>query len=204
MDQEQVTSKPKASSKLAQTELDKVEKQFDQFNENVQSLTLDRMNEAPKIESDSQEMTKTAKKTNEVWLKPVRSLSPGVDPKTGKWEKFNEKFREDYNFRKEYVQFTAENKEIIGELIDVWTKPFPGIECEEWKVPVNRPVWGPRYLAERIKGCTYHRLSMEEKPAGSDHAGSYYGTIVVDHVVQRLDAHPVSDKKSIFMGASGF
>jgi len=59
------------------------------------------------------------------------------------------------NFQKEYVQFIAENKEIIGETIEIWTRPFGGMPAEFWKVPVNKPVWGPRYLAEQIKRCYY-------------------------------------------------
>lgn len=202
---EKSLSKPPVSSGSAQKELDKVEKQFEAFHDQVKTLTQDRLNQAPKQEADVQEQTKAAKKTNDVWLKPKRSLAPGIEPKTGKREEFNEKWRSDYEYKKEYVHFTAENKEIIGETIKLWTKAFPGVDAEEWEVPANRPVWGPRYLAERIKGCTYHRLHMEEhKAVANDAMGTYTGQIVVDHTVQRLDAHPVSDKKSIFMGASGF
>jgi hypothetical protein len=203
-----VTSKPEVSSKSAQKELDNVEKQFEAFNENVKSLTLDRLNEAPKEEKDMQTKlsSKEMDKAKEIYLKPKRSLAPGVDPKTGKREEFNEKYREDWNFAKEYVQFIAEHKEILGEPIsDLWTKPFPGVNAESWDVPVNKPVWGPRYLAERIKGCKYQRLTMQEhKIVSSDYMGSYTGQLVADTTVQRLDAHPVTQKRSVFMGASGF
>lgn len=197
-EEKELTSKPKVSSQSAQKELDKAEKNFDQFNDQVKSMTLDRMNQAPKAEmTEAQDkMLATAKKVNEVYLKPKRTI--------GSKEKFDEKHREDYNFAKEYVNFIAENKEIIGETIDMWTKPFPGMPAEEWEVPTNKPVWGPRYLADQIKRCTFHRLVMQDRPIGSDHAGAYYGTMVADTIVQRLDAHPVSGRKSVFMGASGF
>ena len=108
-------------------------------------------------------------------------------------------------FAKEYVYFEAENKEVIGETLQFWTKPFAGIPAEEWKVPVNKPVWGPRYVAERIKGCSYHRLTMDEtQSTGTDGRGQYYGQMAVDSVIQRLDARPASTRKSIFMGAGGF
>lgn len=191
-----LTSKPEVSSS-AQKELDKVEKNFEQFNENVQSLTLDRMNESPKEVSEPMApiSQKEIQKSNEIYLKPKRTVSCK--------EKFNEAFREDYNYAKEFVNFIAENREIIGENLDLWTRPFPGMPAEEWDVPTNKPVWGPRYLADQIKACTYHRLVMQDRTISSDHAGSYFGTMVADTTVQRLDAHPVSSRKSVFMG-SGF
>lgn len=190
-------SEPKVSSS-AQKELDKVAAQFDRFNEDVKSLTLDRLNEAPKEESiqQTQLSQKEIQKNNDLYLKPKRSVSCK--------EKFNEAHREDYNFAKEYVNFIAENKEIIGETIDLWTRPFPGMPAEEWEVPSNKPVWGPRYLAEQIKKCTYHRLTMQDRPVNSDGMGTYYGTMVADTIIQRLDAHAVNQRKSVFMGASGF
>lgn len=191
--------KPEVSSS-AQKDLDKAEKQFEKFDKDVKSMTLDRMNAAPKEEAEPQ--TKLSQReianSKDVYLKPKRTVSSK--------EKFNEAHREDYNFMKEVVYFTAENNEMIGCSIEsLWTKPFPGMPAEEWDIPVNRPVWGPRYLAERIKGCTYHRLTMEDnKVIGSDHMGSYTGTMVVDSTIQRLNAHPASQRKSVFMGASGF
>jgi hypothetical protein len=180
----------------AQKEMDKAQEQFDNFDNQIKSMTLDAMNQAPKLDVEPQ--TKIAQvdlaKSKDMYLKPVRTL--------GSREKFNEKFRADYNFSTEYVNFIAENKEIIGEEIDLWTKPFPGMNCEEWKVPVNKPVWGPRHLAEKIKRSRYHRLVMQQQTAGADGMGQYYGTMAVDTTVQRLDALPVSSKKSIFMGAS--
>lgn len=189
---------PKVNSS-GEKELEKCEKQFKEFDSQVQSLTLDRMNMAPK--QDVEPQTKLASsdidKNNSLYLKPLKSI--------GSREKFNENYREEYNHAKEYVNFTAENKEIIGETIELWTKPFAGMPAEFWKVPVNKPVWGPRYLAEQIKKASYHKLSMNQHTSvGADGMGQYYGAMVVDSIVQRLDAIPVSSRKSIFMGASGF
>jgi len=194
-----MTEEKKAKPKIAQTEMDKLDDQFQAFDKNVQELTRDRMNTAPVEEREPQ--TKIAQvdleKSKDIYLKPKRSI--------GCKEKFNEKFRDDYNFKKEYVHFTAENHEIIGESIDLWTRPFPGVPAENWVVPVNTAVWGPRYLAEQIKGCTYHRLHMQQHTGtGSDGMGQYYGAMAVDKTIQRLDALPVSKKKSIFMGANSF
>jgi len=190
--------KPEVHS-AAQKELDKAEQQFEKFDAEVKSMTLDRMNEAKIQETEPQ--TKLSQReiaaSKEIYLKPKKTISSR--------EKFNEAHREDYNFAKELVYFIAENNEMIGQNIETWTKPFPGMPAEFWEVPTNRPVWGPRYVAERIKACTYHRLSMEDnKIIGGDAMGSYTGAMVVDSTIQRLNAHPASQRKSVFMGASGF
>ena len=39
---------------------------------------------------------------------------------------------------------------------------------------------------------------------GSDGMGQYYGAMAVDNIIQRLDALPVSSRKSVFMGAQSF
>jgi len=191
-----MTEKPKLTGNK---ELDKAQDQFEAFDKNIKDLTLDRMNMAPKQEVEPQTKLSSNEiaKSKEIYLKPKRTI--------GSKEKFNEDYRKDYEFDKEYVNFIAENKEIIGETIDLWTKPYAGLPAEWWEVPVNKPVWGPRYLAERIKGCRYHRLVMQQNVStGGDGYGQYYGSMAVDTSVQRLDAMPVSSRKSIFMGAKSF
>ena len=173
-------------------EIDKLQGQFDKFDQEVKDLTLDRMNQAPMEDVEPQTKMSTKEKQNakDIFLKPERTLSHPA--------KFNEAFRKDYEYKKEYVQFIAENKEVVGEAIEAWTKPFPGIDAEFWRVPVNKPVWGPRYLAEQIKEKFYHRLQMQESPVSSDGMGQYYGKMVVQNKIQRLDAYPVSGKRSAF------
>lgn len=191
--------RPKKIKSEGQKELDRVEKQFEQYEKDISSLTQDEMNKAPKLEEDTQTKIsqKELNKTNATYLKPVKLIMSR--------EKFNEKFRPDYEFQKERVNFIAENKEIEGEVIDMWTKPFPGLPAEEWKIPVNKPVNAPRYVAEQIKGCSYHVLMMnpdaeESNRISSDGMGDYYGKMVVKYQKQRLDAIPVQEKQSIFMG----
>lgn len=193
-----MAQKPNMNSESAK-ELDKVEKQFDQYQENLDQMTLDRMNLSSKqdIEPQTKMSQEDIAKSKEIYLKPARTIA-------GR-EKFNEDYRKDYEFDKEYVQFTGENREIIGEHIEMWTKPYAGIPCEFWKVPVNKPVWGPRYLAEQIKRCNYHRFTMQQNTMTSaDGMGTYHGNIVVDTTIQRLDALPVSTRRSIFMGSRTF
>lgn len=193
------TQKRPSSNPAVKTEIDKLSDQFDAYDQNVKDLTMDRMNMAPKEESEPQ--TKLAardiEKSKDIYLKPKRCIFDR--------NKFNEKFRESYDFDKEYVQFIAENKEIGGENIELWTKPYAGVPAEEWIVPVNKPVWGPRYLAEQIKRKSYHRLTMQQSQiVGADGMGSYYGQLVADTTIERLTARPVSTRKSIFMGANNF
>lgn len=193
-----MTEKPKVSGSLAQKELAKAEQQFENFESQIKEMTLDRMNTAPITETPPQVLTSQAdrEKQKEIYLKPERTI--------GCRDKFNENFRKEYEFDKQYVQFEAEHKEIIGEAIDIWTKPFAGIPAEFWKVPTNKAVWGPRYLAEQIKRKRYHRLIMQEKVTQVDGMGQYYGNMVADSTIQRIDARPVSSNKSFFMGAKTF
>lgn len=182
-------------------ELVKAEKQLEKFEDQVKEMTMDRVNQlAPKAkETDAQIQLsqKQIEKSKETYLKPNKTI--------GCRDKFNEDYRSQYNYDKEYVHFIAENKEIIGETIDIWTRPYAGMPAEYWNVPTNKPVWGPRYLAEQIKRCYYHRLTMQEKKSyGSDGFGEWCGTMAVDTTVQRLDARPVSAGKSVFMGSNNF
>jgi hypothetical protein len=191
-------AKAKAKAKsYSQTELElnKLSADFNEFDNQVKDLTLDNMNKAPLKDIEPQTKISQADlaKSKDIYLKPIKNISSR--------EKFNEKFRDDYNFKKEYVHFTAENIEIIGETIELWTKPFPGMPAEFWKVPVNTPIWGPRYLAEQIRGCKYHQLIMDDtKTVEEGYVGSIQGKMVATKTVQRLNAEPVSTKRSVFMG----
>ena len=191
--------KPKVNS-AGQKELDKAEAQFEAFDSQVKEMTLDRMNKAPVKEMEQQKI----KTDTEIYLKPHRSYPTGVNPKTGEREKFNEKFRAEYEFQMEMVRFVAQNNEIIGETIEFDLKKFPGTPITSWKVPVNKPVWAPRMVAERIKGCKHHKLVMTERPTSNEGNYQYYGAMAVDTTVQRLDAYPAVERKSVFMGNNNF
>jgi hypothetical protein len=182
---------------MSKKEIDKLQKQCDAFDESIKELTLDRMNQAPteEVEPQTKLSSKEIENAKRTYLKPDRLIADG--------QKFNEDFRKQWEFDKEYVQFIAEHKELIGETIEVWTHPYGGVGAEFWKVPTNKPVWGPRYLAEQIRRKSYHRLRMDEnRITNSEGAMTYYGAMVVDTKIQRLTAEPVSSRKSIFMGAA--
>ncbi len=183
--------------KIAPTELDKLQDQFDNYKEQVDSMTMERMNQAPKLEVEPQTKLSTQElaASKGMYLKPKRSISSR--------EKFNEDFRKQYEEAREYVEFIAENREIIGEEIDLWTKPFPGLPAEQWIVPTNKPVWGPKYLRDQIQRCYYHRMSMQNAPTATDGMGQYYGTMVVDNVVNRLDAYTPTTKRQFSFAGIG-
>jgi len=183
---------------VVQNELDKVEKQFDGFESQVKSMTLDKTNEAPiaEVEPQTKLSSREIEKSKQIYLKPVRTISVR--------DKFNEAYREEYNFAKEYVQFVAENRELKGDKIEIWTRPYGGIPAEYWEVPSNVPVWGPRYLAEQIRRKIYTRFVMAQIPANQDGMGRYYGTMAAETKIARLTCEPVTTRKSIFMGAASF
>lgn len=196
--------RPKSSTTSSEQELLKCQDQFDMFDESVKSMTMDRLSKAPVEEKEPaiKLSNKQIQDSKDVYLKPIRTYPPGAHPKTGEREKFNEKFRDEYEFAKEYVHFIAHHNEIIGEAIEFHIKKFPGTSIEEWRVPTGIPVWAPRMVAERIKESRYHRLKMvETQSRGADGMGQYYGSMAADSTIQRLDAVPVSTRKSLFMGA---
>ena len=117
-------------------------------------------------------------------------------------ERFNERYRDDYNKAKEYVKFVAKNNEVKGEKCEPWTKPFPGIPAEFWQIPVGIPVWGPKYLRDRLQKCGYHIMKMDQSTMNNtDGMGQYYGSMVVDDYINRIDAEEVSENRRVFMGA---
>lgn len=178
-----------------QKELDKVEERIAQSIEPVESLKaipVDRinnesaLNEIRDYEPQTKISNREANRSDAIYLKPSRSI--------GCKAKFNEKFRAKWDHQKQYVRFIAENNEIIGEKIEIWTKPFAGVPYEFWEVPVNRPVMGPRHLAEQIATRTYRRLKMQEGTmTGTDGMGTYYGALQVAEVKHRLDARSVGN-----------
>lgn len=191
-------TKPKQETST-EKELRKADEKFEEFKENISVSNDVGSYSAP--ESPPPEVSeKERRNSKDTYLKPHRSFPPGADPKTGKKETFNEKFRKQYEEDKEYIQFIAENSEIRDETLDLWTKPYPGIEAEEWAVPVNRPVWGPKYLYKQIKRKFYRRMVSEDRPVSAEGGFTYTGCLVVKNIIHRLDAHQF-EKSHISLGS---
>lgn len=189
--------KPHTNNSEVKKEMDSIEKQLDSSVQSMKSFDRDSL---PRQQTEMQ--TKLSQneiaKMNGIVLKPKKSLNNN--------QVFNEKFRKEYEYSKEFVNFIAEHKELIGETIEIWTRPFGGIPAEFWEVPANKPVWGPRYLAEDIKKRSYVRYVQQDRVqniSGAEGVGQMYTGMVAETVVQRLDAHPVNERKSIFMGVGG-
>lgn len=178
-------------------ELEKAAKQFDDFSSQVTSFDENRKAPREEVEAQTKMSQKEISSSKDVYLKPTKTIGDRI--------KFNDTFRKDWEFQKEYVQFIAEHKELIGSPIEMWTHPFAGVAWEYWTVPTNKPVWAPRYVAEQIKKCWYTRMIMEENaPSNLGDAGSVgqmIGKMVASSTVQRLDAAPVNSRKSIFTAA---
>lgn len=184
--------KPPVSTSAAAIELDKLDEQFKAHDEHVKDLTQDALNQLPvrQVEPQTKLSDRQQQKIDGIWLKPIKTI--------GCRDKFNEAFRSRWEFDKQMVKFIAENSEIIGEAIDMWTRPYGGIPAEEWKVPVNKVVWGPRYLAEQIKRKAYTRLVMQETVTEvGEHGSKMFGQMVGEERIQRLDARPVKDNVTV-------
>lgn len=182
-------------------ELDKVERQFDEFKEQVETLTMDRMNLSPKIDMEPihKIANKDLDKDNVIYLKPHTQISCAPT------EKFNEKFRKAYEYDNERVEFTAEHRELIGETIEMWMKPYAGMSAGYWKIPTGKKVNAPRYIFEKLQRTGYHRLRMDEtRQTNSDGTGTFYGQMIVDNYVPRLDAFITPAKRNVYMGARNY
>ncbi len=196
----EIKNKPRSSNPLVQNELNKIETHFESIDSSIKEMTLDKLKNVPLQETEPQTKMSSRELSNskDIYLKPYRTVSCR--------DKFNEKFRARFEYSKEYVEFVAEHKELIGEIIEIWTRPYGGMHAEFWNVPTNKPVWGPRYLAEQISSKSYNVIEMQEnKMSGSDGHGQYYGVLTVTTKKKRLDAYPTNTKqKSRFGEAANF
>lgn len=186
------SKKPRVNSE-GQRELEKVEGQINKFSESVSEARENRaslpIQEAePQTKKSQDEMSRS----KVIYLKPKRTFPSR--------EKFNEKYRDEYNRQSEYVEFIAENNEVKGESIDFCIKKFPGMSVEEWVVPVNKEVAAPLYVKERIQECGYTIFKTADSSTSSEGGVVYYGQMVAEERKSRLTAREISRAPRIFMG----
>ncbi len=176
---------------LSEIQLDKAEKQFESFTEEVKALDMpaDPFNPNEKRETPAQtEITKTQfLKSDAPYLKPTRFISCSTN------EKFNPAWQKMKDREQEYVKVIVENLEIIGEKVELWHKNWPRQHAEFWQIPVNVPVYIPRGIATQISRCKYHRMKTVDRPMDqvmAESSGSGFAIsqgLVAKETQRRLD-----------------
>lgn len=180
---------------VLEEELKKVDTQLtvatQKLNDDLQpSTTSNRLEDSP-----TQVSRKEADKKGVTRLTPQKTI--------GAPQKFNERFRKEYEFSEEYVEFIAHHKESPGSVIEIWTRRYGGMPAKFWIVPTGKPICAPRCVAEQIRGCKHHVMEMDAHTVtSSDGLGTYHGAITVKKEVNRLEAEPISNSISVFMPAS--
>lgn len=178
-----------------ENQIEELKNKVDAFDKQVKEMTSDSMNMAPKQEFEPPKVSQKQLENNDLYIKPARWIADG--------QRFNPRFEKDWEFSKEYVQCIPIHNECRGDMIEFWTHPFGGKGAEFWQIPSDKPCWIPRYAAEQLTKCKYHRLKMDEsKIQSNDGRGTYFGQMVAETTIQRLDALPVNNRKSLFMGAA--
>lgn len=179
---------------VLERELQKIDEQqaatTKKLSEDLQpSTTSNRLEDSP-VQAPRREADK----------KGVLRLTPSKI--IGSRQKFNERFRKEFELSEEYVEFIARHKESPGSSIEMWTRRYGGTPAKFWIIPTDRPVAAPRCVAEQIRGCKHHVMAMDEHTiTSSDGLGTYHGAIKVQKEVNRLEAEPVSNTLSVFMAA---
>jgi len=179
--------RPKLNA-AGEEQLDLVE---DQIKKSVE-VEVDRTIASKETEPQTKIAQVDLEKSSIRYLKPKRTFPSK--------EKFNEKFRDEYNQKKEYVEFIAENNEVKGETIDLCLKLFPGMSVEEWVIPVNIPVSAPKYVRDRLDECGYTVFVTNDTRTGKEEGVTYYGQLVAEERRQRLCTRDISRSKRINMG----
>lgn len=172
---------------------------LEEYEKKLADLNLDSAHKLKTLESEPQTKLSQKEQENVLTLKPTKTLM-------AVGQKLNEKFREEYEFRKKYVKFIAEHNECPGDTIEMWTRPYGGVPAEFWPIPTNRVVEAPRYVAEELADRSYVNYKMDgddqsqRNAVGSNVFGVQYGAMVATHKVERMTARPAGDKKTLFMG----
>lgn len=189
-------ARPRVNSE-GQRELDKVEDQIGALQQEIQSFNpLDELAPLPEETEPQVPMSKKEmKKDDAPYIRPKKTLAATNTPKSPtvwnkRWQKMHDR---DW----EYVKITAENHELIGGSIEMWTREYGCDPAHFWDIPVNRPIWVPRLVARKIARCTYHRLTMDNSiVTHGDQVGQVVGGLVVDHTKHRLNAIPCGESFS--------
>ena len=188
-------NKPKVNSD-GQKSLEQAQGQFDAFAKEVSEFNpLEAKGPNVLTEQQNKMSTKEVRQYDAPVIKPLSTMP------RGKFH-WDEKWRAERDRDWELVRVIVENHEIIGEDIDCWSAPWACDSAHHWKVPTNKPIYIPRHLAKQLANCKYHRLRMEDRPTDGANGMTFYGSVTVDQVKQRIDCRPAPSGGNF--GASGF
>ncbi|HEX5553450.1 MAG TPA: hypothetical protein VFX43_09400 [Chitinophagaceae bacterium] len=155
------------------------------MQEQMSALTQDAMQSAPLHEVEAQ--TKMTKKQVEEYDAPVIRATKSM-PSTGKALPQEAQARED---GWKYIKCIAENNEVVGEMIEFWYKKFSGDPIYFWQVPVNKPIYLPKHVAQHISDRKYHVMKMQSKPIHEVAFGEPMDRLVCQETRRRLDCRSV-------------
>lgn len=186
--------RPRKIKSVSELELQKAEKTFESFSDQVKELSSPPLSESTleKRKEDADFQTKLSKQEikhdKTPYLKPERYISSSPKEKFNPlWEKLRERDRE-------YVKVIVENNEVKGESVALWYKKWPTDNAEFWQVPVNKPVYIPRGVADQLAKCRYNRLTTAERPmqqvlaeASAEGGIGISQTLVVKETHRRID-----------------
>jgi len=186
-------SRPPRVNSDGMKSLEKTAVQLDTFNEQVASFNPFDNQKKP---TEQEEQTKLSKREMKAMdapvMKPLKSITDRA--------KFNEAYRKQWEYAWEYIKVIVENYEIPGEKISHWTHRFAGHPAHYWEVPVNKPVYVPRLLADQLSKCRYNKIVMQDRPVpvGGDEMGNtYLSGLAVQETKNRIDVRPVGESFSL-------
>lgn len=166
--------------------MEKEEEQFNEFHQTIKEFDPLNM-QAPQeeVEQQTKLSKRETKRSDAPTLSPIRTIARRNDDKAKTyWDEKHAKARE---FDRQYVKIIAENREIVNEMIELWTGKYGCDPLEFWNIPVNKPVYVPRYVADNINKAKYHVMVMEDKyTGGSKDTVQFVGAMVASKTRNRL------------------
>ena len=157
--------RPKTGSGKIEQELDKVEGQIANIQENILSAS------PAAIEAKAPEPS-----NDRIWDLSYREFKAADAPKITYTRMFapaskpNPRCEAERKRGWEYVKCQCENFEIIGEKIEMWLCKWPGDPYTYWEIPVGKPIYLPRWVAEHLSTREYRRLVMSDRNTSLIHS----------------------------------
>jgi hypothetical protein len=165
-----------------QQELDRIDNEMGALQDQMKTLTVDESSKAALREEEPQSCLsrREIKQSNAPMIKPSKSFPARGKPIA--------KLEAEHKRAWEYVTVIAENKEVLGEMIEFWLSKFPQDPINYWQLPVNVAIQVPYHVAEHIaKNCQYTVYKMADRDPRSLGHGDFAQTMVIEERRRRLD-----------------